>query len=529
MTAPAAHMSVRSRCWRALRWAGLAAAAPALWACTSRTLEAPMISPTATLTSTVTQKINNNIDILFMIDNSSSMTSMQQKLAMQLPAFMQVLEGLPNGLPNVHIAVVSSDMGAPGDSTSQIGCTQVGDNGNFQSGVGAAATMCNATTLSQGAGFISDVDGTKNFTDPIENVFQCIAQLGAAGCGFEHQLASIDRALGADGQGGPPAPNNGFLRPEAYLGIVLLTNEDDCSAPPNTTIFSLNGGMQSLSNPDGPIANYRCNGGMRGGHYCKDPATGQMIVPPLNPPSDASGTPPVLNLANCVDNTTGSSALTRVDQFVSDIKKLKQDPDNQILVAAITAPPDPYGVVWVPPSSPPPGAAGQAWPQVMHSCGAQGGDDVNPMADKPGPTDGSFGDPGVRITQFVHSFPNSVVASICDPSYKASMTAIATKLGALIKPNCITGNIKTDPATNQPECSVTNHLTDSQNHTMDIPVQNCALNNNTAPCWTLGTDTMACPGGGVALHVSADQNSMNAASLNSTVECTLCPSDNPNC
>ena len=69
-----------SKCWRVLRWVGLAAAAPALWACTSRTLETPTITPTATLTTNFTQKINNEIDILFMIDNSSSMNEMQEKL-----------------------------------------------------------------------------------------------------------------------------------------------------------------------------------------------------------------------------------------------------------------------------------------------------------------------------------------------------------------------------------------------------------------------------------------------------------------
>ena len=127
------------------------------------------------------------------------------------------------------------------------------------------------------------------------------ATSATTGCGFEHQLASVDRALGADGNG-PPNSNANFLRPEAYLGIVLLTNEDDCSAPANTQIFSLNGGQQSITNPDGPIANYRCNGGPRGAHLCKDPATGQMIVPPLMPPSDAMGNPPELNLTDCMDN-----------------------------------------------------------------------------------------------------------------------------------------------------------------------------------------------------------------------------------
>ncbi|MES1206312.1 MAG: vWA domain-containing protein [Pseudomonadota bacterium] len=495
-----------------LRWAGLAAAVPALWACTSRTLEPGIINPTATLTANVTQKINNNVDILFMIDNSSSMTSMQQKLLAQLPAFIQVLQALPNGLPNVHIAVVSSDMGAPGDSVGSIGCTQFGDDGSFQS---APRGACVATTLSNGSNFISDVDGQTNFTDPVDKVFQCIALLGSTGCGFEHQLASIDRALGADGNA-PPDSNANFLRPEAYLGIVLLTNEDDCSAPGNTQLFSLNGQQQGTMNPLGPIANYRCN---QFGHICKD-SNGNMVSPPLNAPGGAMQA----TYTDCVSNDSGNpqqQTLTPVTKFVSDIKSLKQDPDNQILVAAITAPPDPYTVEWVPPASPPPGTSGQVWPQVMHSCGAKGGDDVNPNPAQT-TTDGSFGDPGVRITQFVKDFPNFFVSSICDPSYAQSMTAIATKLGALIKPNCITGTVQKD-ANGRPACTVVNHLTSANSSkVMDINIPNCDANGGSAPCWTLNTDMAACPKGGVALKVMQDQAAMNAASLSSTIDCSLC-------
>ena len=285
-----------SKCWRVLRWAGLAAAAPALWACTSRTLEMPNITPTANLTTNFTQKINNELDILFMIDNSSSMTEMQQKLYDQLPNFMSVLQMLPTP-PSLHVAVVSSDMGAPGDSTTSIKCTKYGDQGEFQSAPESNSKLnppvvCSDTTIATPPGatdsnhtFISDADMMPNYTNPdISKVFQCIALLGDTGCGFENQLASIDRALGGDGQ--QPSTNAGFLRPEAYLGIVLLTNEDDCSAPANTTIYSLNGYQQNIANPDGPIQNYRCNGGPRGGHFCQDPGNNNaMIVPHLTPPT----------------------------------------------------------------------------------------------------------------------------------------------------------------------------------------------------------------------------------------------------
>ena len=56
------------------------------------------------------------VDILFMIDNSSSMTPMQQKLVAQIPAFLDRLQSADQPLTDFHIAVVSSDLGAPGDS-----------------------------------------------------------------------------------------------------------------------------------------------------------------------------------------------------------------------------------------------------------------------------------------------------------------------------------------------------------------------------------------------------------------------------
>jgi hypothetical protein len=500
-----------SKCWRVLRWAGLAAAAPALWACTSRTLEPPNITPTATLTTNFTQKINNEIDILFMIDNSSSMTEMQQKLYTQLPLFMQVLQNLPSP-PSLHVAVVSSDMGAPGDSTSSIMCTRAGDQGQFQS---MPRGTCTATTLTAGDTFISDADMMPNYTDPIANVFQCIALLGDKGCGFENQLASIDRALGGDGQ--QPSTNSGFLRPEAYLGIVILTNEDDCSAPANTQLYSLNGGQQNIANSLGPIANYRCN---QFGHICTDAASGVTGQPPKLPPSDAmmTGATPTLDLTNCMSDDTGGGLLTPVSQFISDIKALKPtDADNQILVAAISAPATPYTVAWLPQSGGQNTQPGEVWPTIEHSCGAAGGDDVNPEA-KMNPTDGSFGDPGVRIAQFVNAFPNSVLASICDASYASSMQAIATKLGQLITPPCITGQIQND-SMNQPMCSVVEHLTDMQGNKKDIALQNCNENGGALPCWTLTTGGMNC--GGKQLNVM-DPPGTNNNSENSTVNCSIC-------
>jgi len=361
------------------------------------------------------------VDILFMIDNSSSMTSMQQKLVAQIPMFLQTLQSAAQPLSDFHIAVVSSDMGAPGDATASIGCTAGGDQGIFQS---QPRGDCQGA-LAPGASYISNVGGVANYTGQLTDVLACITPLGANGCGFEHQLASVARALGADGQPAPTA-NAGFLRQDAELAIFLLTNEDDCSAPADTRLYSLNGAGQNLANPLGPIANYRCN---QFGHLCRDPGSADPTAlgkPPLNPPSDAQGSSdsPTLNLADCESNDTSSGLLTPVSQFIAEIKALKADP-SKITVGALIAPAAPYTVEWLPST----GQEGpsEIWPSIEHSCGPQSDISVNPLATDL-TTDGSFGDPAVRITQWVQAFgDNGVIGSICD-DYGLTMGSMAGKV-----------------------------------------------------------------------------------------------------
>jgi len=78
------------------------------------------------------------------------------------------------------------------------------------------------------------------------NDFSCIAAVGFDGCGFEQQLEAILKALipadpsctepfcnffmGTSGQGNNPSTNGGFLRPDSLLAILVLTDEEDCSA-----------------------------------------------------------------------------------------------------------------------------------------------------------------------------------------------------------------------------------------------------------------------------------------------------------
>jgi hypothetical protein len=456
----------------------------------------------ATRTTTFSTKVNTRLDLLFVIDDQSSTGVIQQKFYDQLPNFVTVLENQPNPL-DLHVAVVTTDMGASGDSTRSIGCTSRGNQGQFQS---APTGSCTNTGIQSGATYLSIEGGYPNFTGDLGTALQCISLVGQKGCGFGQPLAALDRALGADGSA-PPSTNASFLRDDAYLGIVLLSNEDDCSAPPNTQLFSLNVGgsnQQNIANALGPVANYRCS---EYGHLCQDPS-GNTIMPPLNPPGGAT----TLDLTNCTSNDTGTGLLTPVSQFVDDIKSLKVDPDNQIVVSAIVAPSSPYTVAWVAPLDGQNLQPGELWPEVEHSCGAAGGDDVNPEATQL-PNDGSSGDPAVRISQFVNSFSNSALRSVCDASYASAMAAIATKVGAPPSPPCMAGTIQ-ETAQGVPDCAVTAHLVENGVYS-DKSYESCALTGNAPPCWISAPGGPTCDGTTFSFVETTPSNSV-------TVTCAVC-------
>jgi len=96
---------------------------------------------------------NRNLDVLFMVDNSSSMRLQQANLTTNFPMFMDALKALPGGLPNIHVAVISADMG--GGTGDIAGCDSTGgDNGIFQY---TARGTCTATNLQAGHTYISNV------------------------------------------------------------------------------------------------------------------------------------------------------------------------------------------------------------------------------------------------------------------------------------------------------------------------------------------------------------------------------------
>jgi hypothetical protein len=409
---------------------------------------------------------NRDLDVLFMVDNSQSMAPLVNKLQRNFPAFTDFLKTLPGGLPNIHVAVVSSDLGA-GLETRIQGCAPGGQAGEFHdsptAGCPAAAT---GFTIPTGDHFISVINGQPNYapsTLDISDVFSCIANLGDTGCGFEHQLQSVVRALGADPNFPLPDKNGGFLRPNAALAIILLTNEDDCSAPPDTDLFTAN--QQHVTDPLGQLSSYRCN---EFGHLCGSP--------PMAPPHDtATG-----DLTPC--HSAEDGRLIKVSDMIANIKSLKADP-SKIAVAVIGAPPTPYMVNLVTPQV----AGDPMAPQIAHSCTTPG---TNPP---------EFGDPGVRLTDFVSSFgAKGLYEEVCAASYVPALQQISQLVTTVVGPTCITGNTS--------NCTVTFETFDVSGNQVSTPLPKYDPANgnqcqpgsqpepaNCQPSWQLVIDQI-CPG-----------------------------------
>jgi hypothetical protein len=436
-------------------------------------------------TFNVDELASGDVDILFMVDNSRSMLPLQQKLLINFPVFMQTLETLPRGLPNVHIAVVSSDMGS-GANLVEL-CNN--DQGIFRSTVGPSAQgTCSAGTgLLPNQSFISNVNGQANYSGKIEDVFSCIAALGQDGCGFEAQLASVVRALGADGNP-PPAENTGFLRPNAMLAIILITNEDDCSVPPESNLFISGPGHQFVADPEGPLTSYRCN---EFGHLCN------------------GAPPPRTTTAQFPDGACVPAEergqLIPVHDIVSQIRSVKADP-NKILVAVIGGLPDPYGVDLVPPLI---AQDPQMWPQVHHSCMVNSGE---------------FADPGVRLAAFVKAFSeNGLFLTICAPSFAPALQGIADQIGTLMDTSCLS-KIAAGPD-GQPDCQVSRLVPDATGVEVETPIPACSATGGAAPCWSLVKDPMCAGSGRLSVTRQGDGGAVSGTTLRASCATCLGPGD----
>jgi len=513
-------------------WFVLAALlAPALPACTSHRLAEPTPSTRTLDKHRYSQSVNRKLDLLFMVDDSPSMAPLQTKLSQQLGHFIDALAEPTTGrLPDLHVAVVSSSFG--GGAWSNVNQCQSGhhpgdDGGKFLQGPGGARHGA-CTMLHAGQTFLANGDGSSssaNYDGDIRDAFKCMALLGDDGCGFESQFQSVYYALYKGSQPDDP-DNGGFLRDDALLAVVMVTNEDDCSVAGNSLL--LDPGVNSVSDPTGlgALQSYRCN---EFGHLCDGHA----------PPHDApNGT---VTLQNCVSAETDGKTDPNVHApdgspdpsmghlwpTVADLtafmKRLKGNPDD-VLVAALAGPTvdddgqSLYRVV----GQANPSANGEIDPMVAHSC-------THPSQDPGMP---EYADPAVRIRQWVNAFDgNGVFYPICADDFGAPMKGIADKINKHLKNTCVAGDIAladaTDPSKGH-DCEVTVPATSGGSARRVLP--ECTPSTGApgnAPCYRLAFDAPACTQDSTTqttlLTICNDATCAVAAnvSIDATIDCLL--------
>lgn len=451
---------------RALGLAGiLAVVSFGLWACNEHSLVVPKPMPVAENVQLRELNPIRNVDILFVIDNSGSMQEEQRNLAQNFSAFMDELRKIEGA--DLQIAVTSTDLGG-GAMNDRPTCAVVGgDRGVF---CGVRGKDCRTCGLNQGRFLVYRNNGAQtNFTGNITTAFSCMASIGTNGCSFEHSLEAIRRSLTAP-------ENRGFVRANSYLAIVIITDEDDCSAPPNSTMFAMDDPAQEWS--------LRC---ALTGHSCagKSPLRAEALSVPLSDCKMAEG-----------------GGLVPVADIVKAVVDLKKEP-RFIIVSGI------FG--W-----PLPGGEAAARYNIARAQGS-GRFTLQPVCTS---ANGSA-TPALRVKSFVDSFNQSSVFSICQNNFREAMQKIGEKIKVAIGPPCVDallvdGNPQTPDM--DPECTVTDRVP-IPNGYRDTPLPRCAAGGR-RPCWSLVGDPI-CTISGYRIDVDR-AGAMPEPGLIQSVKCLTC-------
>lgn len=150
---------------------------------------------------TTQSTVQKKIDILWVVDNSASMGPFQQKLVTNFNSFIQ--DFVKKGY-DFHIAVTTTEAYLSGGFFTNNLSYSV-----FKDGTGTTHT-----------GF-PIIDQT---TPNIVPTFTTNANQGGQGSGDENAFSSIKAAFAN-------TANASFLRPDSFLGVIILSDEDDFSDP----------------------------------------------------------------------------------------------------------------------------------------------------------------------------------------------------------------------------------------------------------------------------------------------------------
>ncbi len=415
------------------------------------------------------------VDLLFVIDDSGSMSDEQEQLGLWSSELFDVLSD--GELPDLHVAVVSSGMSIPGI----LGC-EYGGNGNFH--VGQAK-------LGQDH-FLRDVAGPsgreKNYEGSLTDAFAKMARVGDSGCGFEQPFKAARIAL----SGSVPSSEE-FLRDDALLLIVFVTDEDDCSVSDPTLYSDVYGDACSVL---GPLTSYRC---FEHGVRCHD----------------GKGSREFGERDNCRPDED-SPYIESVSQFARHLKSLKNHP-GQVVLAGIYG--KPHQVTAIVDERL---ASYYQAPRLGDVCS------VGRNSGSATAREGSGATPAVRMNALMSQFAaRASQSSICESELSWAMRDVGLiTRNVASRSHCLRGSlVDVDIAAQgvQPACRVEAVSDAGSKLELREVIPPCNGTNNSR-CFTVDVDAFGCSETEtrLAFHVEEHGSSESAAKLSTlTVTCDV--------
>lgn len=474
----------------------------------------------------------------------------------QFPKLIEALKDPVDGtLPDLRVAIIDSDLGtggayATGSCSGKILPDGIrsyyGDVGRFQM---IRATDCGM--LGSDARFIEYNAGRPvNYTGDISSVFTCLAgNLGTAGCGEQHQLQAFEFALAAKGVGNE-AQQQAFLRPSAYLGLIFLSDEDDCSAANNDGLFGASPGGTDLSSESASLRCYTrshtCNGKNLSDSGPGYPTT-QAFSTALSHCSarlDACPNPTDGEASTNTSVPTACSPLKSIKKLADHIKSLKSSTD-QILVAGIFGWPlsdaDMATAQYTIDQVPNPNTQDAAHPLVYDSWPVCYDPLHKPSGASFDATAAGWGaSAGLREAAFIDEFgAHGLKFSICQSDFSASMKTIGESLARKMQNHCVDAKLADTDLTApgiQPDCRVVylSPTMDPQDPSRTLYSESatalplCPAGTTGASvstdCWQLTNDTLHCPGSGQLVSVVRPAGSVPLSpGTKLKMQCQSCP------
>lgn len=438
-------------------------------------------------------EVNKDVDILFVVDNSGSMGEEQANLSENFGRFVSVLEA-DDVKANYRLGITTTDdsnywcKGA-GVSDAESGqfvlssCrSRLGDfyfSGDDTDAEAACTDFCDLdsieiqpTTTDDDPNpsvrpWLENIEGATNLPDGVTTTqaLQCFGPQGINGCGFESHLESMWKSLRLARMSGQN--QSGFLRDNAILSIVFVTDEADCSfnRELQNTVFGEEGvGNQVFwSLPDvqqSPTSAVCWNAGVSCDFSLEsNQCTSINLDVDNNETSD--------------DDAAALYPLSKYTTFVEDIEADKKirNPGQEVIVSAIAGVPENY-------------------PEIQQLSYAEGPDATNPdsFQAKFGIGQGCSSQvaeavPPVRLREFAETFlvgdDDNNLFSVCSTDYGPALESIAESIRDQLQPACMPECVADNDIEEglQPLCTLTQTSNDGSG-TIEDNVPECGADGS---------------------------------------------------